>query len=93
MRAYEFTTVFRVKEDGYANGLKAVKAILAEGGAAITTEEDGGDRPLAYLVRKEERGHYHFFDIEMDPTAMGKAENALKLETNLLKYLFVKKES
>jgi small subunit ribosomal protein S6 len=51
-----------------------------------------GDKLLAYPVNKEERGHYHLFNIEADPAGILKIEEALKLRTELLKYLFVKNE-
>ncbi len=93
MRSYEFTAVFRVKEDNYATGLKDVKDIFEKNGVSITSEEDMGDRLLAYPVKKEERGHYHLFNIDADPAGILKIEDALKLQTSLLKYLFVKKEN
>ena len=92
MRSYEFTAVFRVKEDNYATGLKAVKDIFAQNGVTIASEEDMGDRLLAYTVDKEERGHYHLLNVEADPASLVKIEEALKLKTEILKYLFVKKE-
>jgi small subunit ribosomal protein S6 len=92
MRSYEFTAVFRVKEDNYPTGLKNVKDIFEKNGVTTTSDEDLGDRLLAYPVKKEERGHYQLFNIDADPAGILKIENALKLETSLLKYLFVKKE-
>jgi small subunit ribosomal protein S6 len=92
MRSYEFTAVFRVKEDNYATGLKNVKDIFENNGVKTISEEDMGDRMLAYPVNKEERGHYYLFNIDADPAGILKIENALKLQTSLLKYLFVKKE-
>lgn len=92
MRSYEFTAVFRVKEDNYATGLKNVKDIFAKNGVTIASEEDMGDRLLAYPVNKEERGHYQLLNVEADPASLAKIEEALKLTTEVLKYLFVKKE-
>lgn len=92
MRSYEFTAVFRVKEDNYATGLVNVKGIFEKNGVTISSDEDLADRLLAYPVKKEERGHYHLFNIDADPAGILKIEDALKLETSLLKYLFVKKE-
>jgi small subunit ribosomal protein S6 len=92
MRSYEFTGVFRVKEDNYSAGVKAVQDIFQKNGVTIASEEDMGDKLLAYPVNKEERGHYHLFNIEADPAGILKIEEALKLRTELLKYLFVKSE-
>jgi len=93
MRSYEFVAVFRVKEDNYTTGLKAVKEIFQKFDVTVASEEDMGDRLLAYPVKKEERGHYHLFNIEADPAGIIKIEDNLKLKSELLKYLFVKKES
>ena len=92
MRSYEFTAVYRVKEDNYSTGLKAVKDIFQKNGVTIASDEDMGDKLLAYPVNKEERGHYHLFNIEADPAGIQKIEEALVLTNELLKYLFVKKE-
>jgi len=92
MRTYEFISIFTTTEDNYAVGLKAVKELLQKNGAEISSDEDMGDRLLAYPVKKEERGHYHLFNMKAAPESLIKIDDDLKLTPSVLKYLFVKKE-
>jgi len=92
MRTYEFISIFNTKEDNYAVGLKAVKELLQKNGVEISSDEDMGDRLLAYPVNKEERGHYHLFVLNAAPESLIKIDEDLKLTPSVLKSLFVKKE-
>ncbi len=92
MRTYEFVSIFTTKEDNYAVGLKAVKELLQKNGVEISSDEDMGDRLLAYPVKKEERGHYHLFVLNAAPESLIKIDEDLKLTPSVLKSLFVRKE-
>lgn len=89
MKTYELMSIFRTKENGYETGVKAVKEILAKYKAEIKSENDMKDRELAYLVKKEDRGHYHLFTMTIDQTKLVKMEEELKLVNELLKYIVV----
>jgi small subunit ribosomal protein S6 len=93
MRTYEFISIFNTREDNYVEGLKAVKELLQINGAEIASEEDMGDRLLAYPIKKEDRGHYHLFVLKAAPESLIKIDDGLKLELRVLKSLFVKKEN
>lgn len=92
MRSYELVTVFRTKENNYTIGLEAVKKILSSAGVVVKSDEDMGDRELAYEVKKEDRGHYHFFNVDAEPNLIKELDEAMKLEKTLLKFLFVKQD-
>lgn len=92
MTKYELVCLFRTKEDNYAKGLEAVKALLTNAGAEFLKEEDMGDKQIAYNIRKEDRAHYHFFLIKLDGSKIVALDEQFKLKEELLKYLFVKSE-
>lgn len=92
MRRYEVACLFRQEEDIYNRGREMVKEELTGLGAVITGEEDLGQRPLAYPVKKENRGHYLVYMVEMEPAQAHKIEDTLKLKTELLKVMVIKKE-
>ena len=92
MRKYELVAVFPPEEELFRQGKEAVVAELANQGAADVKETDMGDRPLAYTIKKKERGHYILFTINFDPQRVTPAEKMFKLIPNLLKYLFVRAE-
>ncbi len=89
MKTYELVCAFRMKEGQDVAGIEAVKKILTDNEAAIKSEEDMGDRELAYQIDKETRGRYRLFKIELDQEKLPKIEDALKLRKEMLRYLFV----
>ncbi len=89
MKTYELVCAFRLKEGQDVAGIEAVKKILIDGKAVIKSEEDMGDRELAYEIDKENRGRYRLFNVELDQEKLPKIEDALKLRKEILRYLFV----
>jgi len=92
MTKYELVCLFKTKEDNYAKGLAAVKALLTDAGAEFLKEEDLGDKPVAYQIKKTDRAHYHFFLINLEGSKVKGLDEQFKLKDELLKYLFVKSE-
>lgn len=91
MKTYELVCAFRMKEGQDVAGIEAVKKILTDAKAAINSEEDMGDRELAYEIDKESRGRYRLFNVDLDQEKIPKIEDALKLRKEILRYLFVVK--
>jgi len=92
MRTYELVCAFRMKEGQDVSGIEGVKKILTDAKAEIKSEEDMGDRELAYEIDRETRGRYRLFNVEVDQEKLPKVEDALKLRTEILRYLFVAKD-
>jgi small subunit ribosomal protein S6 len=92
MRQYELVAIFPSEEEFFKQGKEAVSAELARQGAEIVKEDDMGDRPFTYPIQKKERGHYWLFTIKIAPDKIILAEKVFKLDTNVLKYLFVRKD-
>lgn len=93
MKSYELVCAFRVKEGQDTSGVEAVKKILSDSKATIESEVDMGDRELAYIIDKENRGRYRLFNVELEQTKLPKIENALKLRKEILRYLLVSREN
>ena len=93
MRDYE--TVVVVHPDLGEAGAKEfgdrVRAILEQGGAAITTVEDWGPRELAFQIEKQYRGFYIFFDYKAENAAVAELERQLKLNDRVLRFLSVRR--
>lgn len=92
MREYEAIFVFRPEDELYKQGLELIRGELNRAEAKITKDEDIGARDLAYMVKKETRGHYHYFEAEIDPLKINDMSKAVKLMEPVLKHLFVKKQ-
>lgn len=90
MRQYELVAILPSEDDAFRKGKEAVTAELAQFGAADVKEEDMGDRPLMYPIKKQERGHYILYRISLDPQKVIPMEKTFKLNTSILKYLLVK---
>ncbi|MCX7775306.1 MAG: 30S ribosomal protein S6 [Rectinemataceae bacterium] len=92
MRQYELVAVLNSEEDQFRAGKQAVSELLARFKAADVKEEDMGDRPLAYSIRKKTRGHYMLYRMSFDPASIVAFERELKLAPSVLRHLMVKVE-
>jgi len=93
MRSYELIIIFPTEEELFRQGKDAVTAEIVKIGGSVTKEDDMGERALAYPVKSRPRGHYVLFNIELSPEKVIAAEKVFKLDTNILKYSFVRVEA
>ena len=89
MRQYELMAIFPLEEDQHKAGRELVLSDLANNGAEIEKTDEIGDRDLAYEIKKRTRGKYVLFTIKADPSKITNLDRIFKLNSNLLKYLFV----
>lgn len=89
MRKYELMTIYPTEDEKYKAGLDAVRSVLSQFGAEIEKEEPYGDRDLTYVVNKLNRGRFLLLNIKANPAKIDEIGKQFKLNTNLLKYLFV----
>ncbi|RKX83609.1 MAG: 30S ribosomal protein S6 [Spirochaetes bacterium] len=92
MRKYESVIIFNTEEGNFEQGREFFKKQLAEFGAQVIKEEDMGERNLAYLVKKHDRGHYYLYEFESSPEKIKAIEKSIKLRPEILKVLFVRKD-
>ncbi|MEW5817819.1 MAG: 30S ribosomal protein S6 [Spirochaetota bacterium] len=93
MILYEGVFIFSTKEDKFVKGKELVASEFNRIKAVIQKEEDMGDKDLAYPIKKENRGHYYYYEVEQSPEKLLEIEKNFKLSPEILKYLFVKKIS
>lgn len=92
MRTYELTCIFRTDEDNFTKGKELVKAEFEKQSVKILKETDMGTKELAYIMKKETKGHYYFCEMEVQSDKIAEMDKHFQLETSFLKYLFVRKE-
>jgi len=92
MRNYEFTIIFDANEDKTKSGLELVTGLFEKAGVEITKQEDMGVKYLAYDIKKQEKGHYVYFEMKADPSSIIGFEKDFLLNTSILKFLFVNTE-
>lgn len=93
MNNYELMTIFPCEEEKSKAGLETLRAVLADFGASIDKEEPFGDRDLTYEINKYKRGHFVLFNLKCSPAKISSIDRQFKLNANLLKYLFIKKDA
>ena len=89
MRNYEFTIIFDANEEKSKAGLELVTSIFEKAGVEITKQEDMGVKYLAYEIKKQDKGHYVYFELKADPEKIVEFEKAFLLNHNIMKFLFV----
>ncbi len=89
MRKYELMTIFPIEEDVCQASLANVRGILQEFGAEIEKEDFFGERELTYEVKKRNRGKFYLFNIKANPAKIIDIDHKFKLESNLMKFMFV----
>lgn len=90
MRDYELMVVFPLEEDKFKSSSDAIRGILNGNGAQIKSEEPYGDRDLAYEIKKHTRGRYILFNISAQPEKILEMDRQIKLDQNILTYLFIR---
>ncbi|MDH7484594.1 MAG: 30S ribosomal protein S6 [Spirochaetales bacterium] len=92
MRQYELVAVLNSEDELFKAGKQAIADLLAQYKALEVKEEDMGDRPLAYPIKKKTRGHYLVYRMNLEPSSVLALERAIKLSPTILKHLMVKVE-
>jgi len=92
MRNYEFTVIFDADDEKMSKGLQLVTEELSKAGVEITKQDDMGVKTLAYLINKQEKGHYVYFELSADPSKIAALSHEFQLSTLILKFLFVNAE-
>ena len=92
MRTYEVVCLIRSEDELFNRGKETVKKELEVLEAKFLSEDDMGKRNLAYPVKGQEDGHYYLFNVEMLPEKAYEIENQLRLKTEILKVLVVRKD-
>jgi small subunit ribosomal protein S6 len=90
MRQYELMVIFPLEEDQHQAGRDKLLADLTANGAEIEKTDEFGDRDLAYEINKRTRGRYVLYTLKLDPKVITNLDRIFKLNSNLVKYLFVR---
>lgn len=94
MNQYEVTLV--IKPDVDATNMTAlmdkVKEILTADGGAITKTDVWGTRKLGYPIRKFTQGQYVFMMCDLEPAALKRIEQRIRLNEDIIRHLVVKYE-
>lgn len=90
MKKYELMTIYPLDDEKSKKGAEDLKSTLTKFGAEITEEKSYGDRDLTYEIKKQKRGKFVLYTMSLNPEKVVEVEKEFKINTNVLKYQFVK---
>jgi len=79
-----------MEEAAHVAGREQLLSDLSANGVEIEKTDELGDRALAYEVKKRKQGKYVLLVIKSDPAKITNLDRIFKLNSNLLKFLFVR---
>jgi small subunit ribosomal protein S6 len=92
MRLYELVVILPMEDENQKLGREKILADLSVIGAVVEKTDELGDRDLAYEINGIRRARYVLFTVKIDPAKIAALDKTFKLNTNLVRYLFVRKE-
>lgn len=92
MREYETTFIARAElsDDAVRQLSDRTKTIIERYNGSVLDFQIMGRQNLAYLINKQSKGNYVFFDFAADTAAVAEIERTLRLDEGILKFLTVK---
>lgn len=90
MRLYELVVIMRpsLSEADRKKLLESIKDSLKD--MKITKDEDMGQKPLAYRIKKEIAGVFHTFHMETEKTIPAEFERSLLHNDKIIRHLLVR---
>jgi small subunit ribosomal protein S6 len=90
MRTYQLVVVLTssLKEADRKKFVETVKSWIA--GAKFTKEEEWGEKALAYVIKRQEKGFFHNFVFEVKESLGKDLEKKLTASDNVLRHLLLR---
>ena len=90
MRLYELVLVLKtsLSEADRKKAIESIKDLIKD--LKVTTEEDWGQKPLSYKIKKEMAGVYHMMRLEGENAVPSDFESRLLRNDNVLRHLLVR---
>lgn len=89
-----YETIFIARQDLAATQVEALisklSSLVQDQGGEIEKTEYIGLRTLAYLIRKNSKGHYALMSITAEPAAVKELERVMRINEDILRFLTVK---
>ena len=93
MRDYELTYIIKPDLDpaALAGVIERVNGfVTTEGGGTISKTNQWGMRQLAYPIRRYREGQYVFSLIQIEPTALARIEQRMRMNEDVLRFLLIR---
>jgi len=91
MRKYELALILTEKAGGEgAKTTKLVSELLTQVKGKIIDTSVLGMRDLAYPIKKQNRGWYGIYKLELDEQSVDELDKVLKMKPEIIRYLLVR---
>ncbi|MFZ5811687.1 MAG: 30S ribosomal protein S6 [Thermodesulfobacteriota bacterium] len=92
MRKYETLLLFspELASENLQEILETLKGVIEREQGSSLTLDDWGMRDLAYMVRKQTRGHYVRLEYALPPAGVAELERIVRITDGILKFVTVK---
>lgn len=92
MRAYELMVIFDgdLDESTVQQGINRIHAQVTEAGGDTVTTDKWGVRRFAYEINHKNQGFYVVMEIEAEPGALDRLENALRLADEVVRHKLIR---
>ncbi len=90
MGQYEIVVLFFAAPEGIESSpeqLGLIERHVTTNGGSISATHQWGRRRLAYEIGKMREAFYTLFKIELEPTAIKAVQDALRLESGVMRFL------
>lgn len=93
MRLYELALVLRpsLSDKERKEVIDSVKTLFSDV-AKVTKEDDLGQKPLAYKIKKESAGYYYIMQLESETGIKPEFEKSLYAQDSILRHLLIRKK-
>jgi small subunit ribosomal protein S6 len=91
--AHEYEIVFIIRADiddaETTQVIEKIEAAVAEGGDRLLERDEWGKRKLAYLIKKQARGHYVLLRTASSPGSILEIERRMRLDDRIIRFMTV----
>lgn len=89
-----YESVFVLRQDltpaQVNDSVKKYEGIIQEGKGKITKTENWGLRNLAYIIKKNKKGHYILFQMDCPVEAMKELDRKLGLDEDVIRHMILR---
>ena len=86
---YELAILYRSGDD-LDKAQTKVKKIISHNKAKISSEDNWGEKDLAYPIKGQSKAVYIFYQLQIDPQAIAQIQNSLNITEEVIRHLITK---
>lgn len=94
MKNYEALFLLKAeKEEDVQKTVASITEVIAKNNGTIIKEDSWGKQATAYPVKKQKEAFYYKLNFSADPATIKNMEDAYRLNQNILRTMFIRRDS